>query len=362
MGSMSVRVEACWKESSGKNGAGMGLLCEHLVLFLNIWSGDLCSRVNRSDWWGTYSTAEALNATLDLEMPGATLWRGPDRIMRALETGKLDSKVVYNAAARILALVEKVKKSGTPENAIEGEDNSERYRELNRRAAGASIVLLKNEKNLLPLVAPSKIAVIGPNATKNVSTGGGSASVNAYYFISALDGIRAGVEKVFPESEVHFAQGCYSDELLPLLQTRTVAGTIGLDIKFFSGLGDLDSDKPPKPIAEITSESSKMMFFDSVPIVALPITYAICSGSFVPSAGGEYEFGITTTGRAKLFVNDELVVDNWTQQKKSRHFFGKWSLGGSVDRRREDERGNDVSRNHDANIVQGWALPRFAQQ
>ncbi|KAH6712483.1 glycoside hydrolase superfamily [Leptodontidium sp. MPI-SDFR-AT-0119] len=276
-----------------------------------------------SDWWGTYSTVAALNATLDLEMPGPAVWRGVDRISRAISCGKLERAAVNFSAARILNLVEKVTQTCTPENLPEREDNSQSYRELNRRAAAAAVVLLKNEGNILPLRLKSchNIAVIGPNATKDISSGGGSASVNAYYYVSAIEGLMAGAREVSPETVISFAQGCYSDELLPLLKTTTASGDKGLDIKLFPHPFDFDIDSMAAPAASITSENSKMFFFDCLPSIALPITWALCEGVFEPPVDGDYEFGVATTGRAKLFVDDEIVVDNWSKQQVSRNFF-----------------------------------------
>ena len=107
-------------------------------------------------------------------------------------------------------------RAGTSENADEKENNSPRYRDLNRKAAAASIVLLKNENNILPLQLETrhKIAIIGPNAKQDVSSGGGSASVQAYYYVSALDGLSNAIQKVSPETVISFAQGCYSDGLV----------------------------------------------------------------------------------------------------------------------------------------------------
>ena len=69
-----------------------------------------------------------------------------------------------------------------------------------RDLAGASIVLLKNDRNVLPLkpseMKKKKIAVIGPNAKARIVSGGGSASLKASYFITPYDGIaKAAKEK-----------------------------------------------------------------------------------------------------------------------------------------------------------------------
>ncbi|KAL3441430.1 glycoside hydrolase superfamily [Aspergillus insuetus] len=274
-----------------------------------------------SDWWGSYSTSESLNATLDIEMPGAPIWRGADRITRAVGCGKVSEETVRGSAKRVLELVNRAIESGTSENAPQEEADSPAYREVNRRAASSSVVLLKNEKSILPLQLNNRprIAVIGPNAIKNVSSGGGSASVNAYHYVSALDGITAGVAS---KASVLFAHGCYSDEMLPLMKTVTVSGAEGLNIKLFPHPFDFDAQPLPSPAATVTSETSRMFFFDCLPPLALPITWALCEGIFEPEVSGEYDFGVATTGRAKLFVEGQLVVDNWSRQTASRAFFG----------------------------------------
>ncbi|KAL2839432.1 glycoside hydrolase superfamily [Aspergillus pseudodeflectus] len=273
-----------------------------------------------SDWWGSYSTSESLNATLDIEMPGAPIWRGANRITRAVGCGKVSEETVRANAKRVLDLVNRAIESGTAENAPQKEADSAAHRDLNRRAAASSVVLLKNEKSILPLRLDNrpKIAVIGPNAIKNLSSGGGSASVNAYHYVSALDGIKAGVAN---NASVSFAHGCYSDEMLPLMKTVTMSGAEGLDIKLFPHPFDFDTQPLPPAAATVTSETSRMFFFDCLPPVALPITWALCEGICAPEVSGEYDFGVVTTGRAKLFVEDQVVVDNWSEQQASRAFF-----------------------------------------
>lgn len=60
-----------------------------------------------------------------------------------------------------------------------------------RRIAGETIVLLKNENNILPLQATKlrKVAIVGGNAKATVMSGGGSAALKPSYFRSPYDGI-----------------------------------------------------------------------------------------------------------------------------------------------------------------------------
>ncbi|KAJ5688899.1 hypothetical protein N7462_003291 [Penicillium macrosclerotiorum] len=129
-----------------------------------------------SDWFGTYSTSEAVNAGLDLEMPAA-----------------------LNARVRaVLKLIQKSSKSGIPQRAPETRLNRAKDRALLRKIASEAIVLMKNEGNVLPLDKTKKVAVIGPNAKIAAYCGGGSAALNPYYTVTAFKGIlqtaAAGVE------------------------------------------------------------------------------------------------------------------------------------------------------------------------
>jgi len=53
---------------------------------------------------------------------------------------------------------------------------------------------------------------------------------------------------------------------------------------------------------------------DSLPGIAGSLNFAQLSGLFSPDRSGNYEFGVTCDGKARIFVDGELVVDNWDQQ------------------------------------------------
>ena len=99
--------------------------------------------------YGTYSTAEAINAGLDLEMPGPTRWRG-QLITHALMANKMSRQTLDLRVREVLKLVSHVAKVGVSENAPEGSRDIPETAELLRRIASESIVLLKNENQVLP--------------------------------------------------------------------------------------------------------------------------------------------------------------------------------------------------------------------
>ena len=78
-----------------------------------------------------------------------------------------------------------------------------------RKVASESIVLLRNEDDVLPLNPQKlrKIAIIGPNAKAIVLSGGGSAALKPSYFVTAYDGIVSALEQAGSGTEVTYSEG-----------------------------------------------------------------------------------------------------------------------------------------------------------
>ncbi|KAI8266339.1 putative beta-glucosidase K [Colletotrichum sp. SAR11_239] len=196
-----------------------------------------------SDWYGTYSCEAALNAGVDIEMPGPSRYREKEALA-AVFSGKVMQHTIDERARKVLefvndAAVARVGKEETTRDVPED-------RNLNRRLAGESIVLLKNEENILPLTAEQcdEVAVIGPNAEIPAACGGGSASLRPYYTSSVLQGIRGSLP---PNAKVHHEPGVYGHILLPPFTAEHVfndAGLPGADLEK-EGKDRKNMDLPP---------------------------------------------------------------------------------------------------------------------
>jgi beta-glucosidase len=135
-----------------------------------------------SDWWAVNDRVDSFNAGLDLEMPQNHL---NDRLlMDAVNDGTVSMEQLDDSCRRILGLIlryaglEKVKA------------DYENHHTLARRAAAESIVLLKNEGDLLPLDSQSKIAVIGSFAVNPRYQGVGCSIVNPRRLLVPLTEIK----------------------------------------------------------------------------------------------------------------------------------------------------------------------------
>ena len=140
-----------------------------------------------SDWGAVDGRVTGIAAGLDLEMP-ASGGRTDAQLVDAVRSGDLDEQHVTTAARRALELVDKI---------VAGADASasydaEAHHALAREAAGRSIVLLKNEGELLPLDPASSehIAVIGEFARTPRYQGAGSSLINPTRLDDALTELR----------------------------------------------------------------------------------------------------------------------------------------------------------------------------
>lgn len=115
------------------------------------WSG-----LVMSDWFGTYSTRAAVHAGLDLEMPGPSRFRG-EPLKFSVEADKVREYVLDERAREVLNFVKTCAKSGVKEGQEERAEDTPETAELLRRIGGESLVLLKNDGNILPLSKEKKV-------------------------------------------------------------------------------------------------------------------------------------------------------------------------------------------------------------
>ncbi|SCY90805.1 beta-glucosidase [Flavobacterium anhuiense] len=154
-----------------------------------------------SDWGGVHNTDEAVNGGLDIEMgtytnglttqghfPFSSYYLA-DPFLKGIKSGKYEMSKLDDKASRILRMIFRTTMSA---NRPYGRFVSPEHSDAARKIAQEGIVLLKNEKQFLPIPQGryKKIAVIGENAVKSLIVGGGSTSLKAAYEISPLQGLK----------------------------------------------------------------------------------------------------------------------------------------------------------------------------
>ncbi len=165
--------------------------------------------VYMSDWDATHSTVNAALAGLDLEMgtnkTNYNEWYFADPLIKAVQEGKVKESVVDEKVANVLRVMIKTKVLD-PKTRIKGSVNTKEHQALAYQSAVESIVLLKNENQLLPLPmnALKSVAVIGDNATRKHCGGGLSSEIKPLYEITPLEAI---TNKYGNQLQINYAQG-----------------------------------------------------------------------------------------------------------------------------------------------------------
>lgn len=152
--------------------------------------------------------------------PGPTRFRG-EQVKHLRAAGKLSDETIDARAFAILRLVQRavrasietVRNNTAPE--VGRDDESDK--DLNRKAATDSIVLLKNTAGVLPVdkTKVKKVLVTGPNAKTRTVSGGGSALLTSLYVVTPLEGIKAAFKG--QQVEVVYSPGCYGNVYNPMM-------------------------------------------------------------------------------------------------------------------------------------------------
>ncbi|KXJ88657.1 glycosyl hydrolase family 3 N terminal domain-domain-containing protein [Microdochium bolleyi] len=280
-----------------------------------------------SDWFGTYSTAPAIQAGLDLELPGPCKFRTQDILEKSLAQGLVTREQLEQSAQRVMGLLEKTGRVGPPGKAPAPPTASELEARLEDpvttqllvEAAEGTMVLLKNDRQTLPIeinqassaaaAAPQKVVVFGSHATQPSLFGGGSASLKVPATTpSPWEGIR----KLFPEAVL--SQGSVATGRLVqtpgsqdgLLSAPRASGQLPVRIDWFNG-------SQPTLEHRFLSQHVKdtvYMLVEDVPsgLVDLSdfctaMTFAVC-----PTVSGVFDLSLCGPGDSTCSVDGKTVL------------------------------------------------------
>ncbi len=189
-----------------------GQFCTHNDYLVNkILKGEWGFKgVLMSDWGAVHNTIAALLNGTDLEMGtdiGSPAFKFPDfymgdTVVALVRSGKVAESVIDDKVRRILRVMFK---TSVFAKTSPGEYGSEAHIATAKKVAEESIVLLKNEQHILPLNPSTikSIAVIGANANRKNSLGGGSSQVKALYEITPLEGLKKAAKNII----INYAEG-----------------------------------------------------------------------------------------------------------------------------------------------------------
>ena len=222
----AVKDGQAWAIMPGYNKYDGEHACENAVLLLDILKRDWgFDGVAISDWGAVHNTEKVAPNGLDMEFGSWTNglnWGASNAYdnyflakpyEKLLAEGKLPMSDLDDKARRVLKLIFRTEMN---RNRPYGSLNSDEHYAAARRIGADGVVLLKNDGNLLPVADKvRKILVVGENAIKMMTVGGGSSSLKVQRETLPLDGIRAaaserGIEVVYERGYVGDVTGEYN--------------------------------------------------------------------------------------------------------------------------------------------------------
>lgn len=163
-----------------------------------------------SDWAAVHSTVKTLKNGLDIEMGTPKPFNEfflADKLIAAAKAGEISEAEIDKHVKRILNVLFQVKAMGTEQkNRVKGSIATEAHYQDAYKIASEAVVLLKNDKNALPLKLDGikSIAVIGNNATKKNALGGFGAGVKTKREITPLEGLK---NRLPSSIKINYAEG-----------------------------------------------------------------------------------------------------------------------------------------------------------
>ena len=275
--------------------------------------------VMMSDWRATYDGVAAANGGLDLEMPTG-VFMNRQNLLPAVQDGRVKQQVIDEKIRRILQTASRFgwldrEQTDSTLSRYDGGNH-----DVALDAARESIVLLKNDGQLLPLDRHKvkSILVVGPGAHPAQPVGGGSGAAIPYSSVSVLEGLG----HVVGDSAV-----IYCETGVPSLQqlvsatnfvTEAQGGQAGLKLQKFD---NADLSGSPQSVQIVRGISNTGFSWDSLsdwediaPVLAAPGAVASrrWSGYYIAEHAGPYEIAVQGPGERngfRVFIDDKPVFD-----------------------------------------------------
>ncbi len=263
----------------------------------------------------TESTVQALENGLDVLFQGS--YEHYPLFWDAFENGLIDEKVINEAVRRVLRIKFELGLFENPYvelNNVSKWNGSREHRELAKKAAQESIVLLKNTHNTLPLKKSVKsIAVIGTDA-EEARLGGYSGPGNNP--VSILQGIK---NKAAESCQIRYAPGCGRESadfvVVPaknLFFYEDGEKKPGLKGEYFNNI--TMEGEPALTRVDEKIQFRWTLFSPDQEKINYDWYSARWKGKLFASETGKFEIGLKGDDGYRMYINDELIIDNWRKQ------------------------------------------------
>jgi beta-glucosidase len=264
-----------------------------------------------SDWGAVHSVEPTLYAGLDLEMPNGR-YLNVDNVVETIHEGRMKETKID---AKVRRMLRAMAANGYFEKEIPdgGSTDTPEHRAVALKIAQEGIVLLKNDKNLLPIDRQTvhSIAVIGPNATRLRTGGGGSSRVQPNEAMSPFDAVRI---KAGEGIDVRLAQGLMYDADVEPIPAEYLQPPDGYTGPGLLGRYYANREFAGDPVLVRVDRQINFDWGSHGPKGVADDYFSVTwEGKLIPPQTSLYALAIGSDDGSRLFLNDSLLVDNWGQ-------------------------------------------------
>jgi len=262
-----------------------------------------------SDWGATHSALGPARHGLDLEMP-AGAWMNSENLLGALRSGEITEEQIDDKVRRILRMIVRNGFLDRPQRDQSILENDPESGKAALRIAEEGIVLLKNERKTLPFdrTRIKRIAVLGPDAHPGVPTGWGSSYVAPFYAVSVLDGL---MNNKGPDMFVDYFGVGVGNFGTSQFEHEDLTGKFadGLRAEYFSNLtlsGTAMLDRVDQRINFDWAVGNPSR-------ASLPGEFTVrWIGVIRANDSSLHVFRARADAGIRVFLDDELIIDDWT--------------------------------------------------
>ncbi|MFA6598624.1 MAG: glycoside hydrolase family 3 C-terminal domain-containing protein [Ignavibacteriaceae bacterium] len=265
-----------------------------------------------SDWGAVHSSIPTANGGMDLEMPYGE-FLNQKTLLPAIQKGEVMRSTIDDKVRRILRTIFKLGLFEKPSLKDNYKVGAKENREAAFLAAREGIVLLKNESNILPLNFSKikSLAVLGPNAAKARTGGGGSSQVEPIAAPSPLEILK---KNFGSKVKINYAAGVKLDgETIPIASKylSTEKGEEGLLGEYFDNMELNGKPTYSRIDKELNFDWGGGSPFDkrSWKTDNFSVRW---TGKIKPAVSGEFILDLTSDDGVRLFFEDKLVINNWS--------------------------------------------------
>jgi beta-glucosidase len=296
-----VRDAKPWTIMASYNRINGTYATENSALLRDVLKGDWgFDGLVMSDWGAVHSTAAVINGGTDLEMPTGQFLApfAKDAVL----TKQVEESTIDDAVRRLLRLA--IRTGALDARHPVGTIGTPAHLAMAQKVAEQSIVLLKNDRNLLPLAANiHKLVLIGPNVLPFTIQGSGSSQVSPTRVVSLIDAIKA---QAGTGVQITYVPGVPNDDRIPTADSSLFSvgkdrAQSGLKLQYLDQFGRSLSN-------EVESHPFDGALFPNVAPDKFKSAQRLLAGTFWADTAGEYKFGVTGPGEPTLSIDDSEVV------------------------------------------------------